>query len=113
MRLRLGLGGREQRAAEHAMSRVRRLLAIEQRDQRGAARVVAGMPARAGDAAAEEQLAAGVVQERLPGCRRAEPLRLAPSSSRTTVTLGSADAVRHRSVFSQPSKNCDGFRKST
>ena len=50
--------------------------AVEQRDERRPAGVVAGVAARAGDAAAEDQPAAGVVEERLAGGHHAEPLRL-------------------------------------
>src|SRR5947207_2807167 len=80
----------KERAAEYAgrvamrlariqIVRARGLSAIEQRNQFGSTGVVAGMTARARDAAAEHQAAVGVEQERLAGRRRAKPLRFAPA----------------------------------
>ena len=98
--------GRKQRAAEHVRAPVVGIQPIQERDQRRAAGVVAGVPARAGDSAAELQTRRD--------CRRGTSDRTwrrrtrcasSPSSSRTTVTFGMRVAACHSAVRSQPSPN--------
>ena len=71
---RLGHGGKA--GSRHAGRAPIGAAARQQGDQRELAGVLARVGARAGDAAAEDQLASAVVEERLPGCLHPEPPRL-------------------------------------
>ena len=85
---------------------------VQQRDELTAPGVVARMAACAGDAAAEQQCAIGVEEQRLAGRRGAETTGLAPAVV-ARRSRREAEAIRQESVCSQPFAKPTGFRNST
>src|SRR6266550_2744213 len=69
--------GSKEGAAKDVRSGVVGRCPIQQRDKRAPAGIVSGVRARASDAAAEDQRAGRVVEQRLAGGRRTESARLA------------------------------------
>ena len=78
-----------------------------------AAGVIAGVSARAGDAAVEDERAVRVVEQRRSRRDGSKTLRLAAVFVADDGGVRSDSAAFHSAVFSQPSGIEDGFRNTT